>query len=114
MGVRGDTAGMVAVQAAIDEVKEYMEGNSGDAEKMLVGTWSIQQAGTRYALTIKSDFTFKCGPAGNGGMWKITDGKWRATLHNGAYFETSLPIKAKMVVLQVGDAGGNWTFEKQK
>jgi hypothetical protein len=115
MGTKGDTAGMVAVQKEIDEIKEYLKNETmteDGAEKMMVGTWSIQAVtGHRDTLTFNADHTMRAGNNDHG-TWKIKNGKLRATFVAGAYFEALLPVKAKMTVSH--SVSGSWTFEKQK
>jgi hypothetical protein len=103
---------MVAVQAAIDEVKEYLKNETG-TEEMLVGKWSTLRTsdGYRDALTFNADHTMRAGNNDHG-TWKVKNGKWRAIFASGLSFEALLPSKAKMMVSH--SDGSTWTFEKQK
>jgi hypothetical protein len=63
-GTKGDTAGMVAVQKEIDEVKEYMV---SDFKGTVVGTWKF----LRYVWEIRKDGTVFCPTVNSFGNWKI-------------------------------------------
>jgi hypothetical protein len=115
LGVRGDTAGMVAVQAAIDEVKEYMEGSSEDeTEKMAVGTWTVVMGASRDSYTLRPDGTCISG-GGVPGNWKIKNGALvmvvKVSDTRRDTWTAKLPLKPKMTILWSYD-GKTWTFEK--
>jgi len=114
LGVRGDTAGMVAVQAAIDEVKEYLKNEAGTedgAEKMVVGTWEMGGRNNyKDTLIVNADGTWTASSNGETGKWKIKNGKWIITRGNNSYWSVALPLKKKMAV--VSSFAGDWSFEK--
>jgi hypothetical protein len=104
---------MVAVQAAIDEVKEYLKNEAGTedgAEKMVVGTWEIGGRNNyKDTLIVNADGTWTT-TSGDHGKWKIKNGKWIVTRGDNNYFSVALPLKKKMAV--VSSFPGDWTFEK--
>jgi hypothetical protein len=111
LGIRGDTAGMVAVQAAIDEVKEYLEGSSADeTEKMAVGTWAISHGSYHDSHVVRDDGTYTNVSTGTIGTWKIKNGQWVLRWGKTQTWTANLPLKKEMSVKR--EDGTVWTFEK--
>jgi len=70
LGIRGDTAGMVAVQKAIDEVKVYLKNEAGtDAETAILGKWAWDGKNT-INITKDGQFTH---PYWGKGTWEYNE-----------------------------------------
>jgi hypothetical protein len=117
LGVRGDTAGMVAVQAAIDEVKEYLKSGTmteGEAEKMVVGKWIIGRGNYKDSITLRSDGTCIDGGTGQG-TWKIKNDAlvlvFKVSDTRRDTWTAKFPLKPKMTILWSYDRK-TWTFER--
>jgi hypothetical protein len=110
LGVRGDTAGMVAVQAAIDEVKEYLKNEPGDP---FIGDW--QRVGNPGGLTVNADGTFTKAPDGSSGRWEKKGSKYICHWQVGGSGDNTFTITRDGTMLTLrDDKDKNFKFTRRE